>query len=209
MLAGHEHQPNFQKITASGNEYLMLDAGATNPPGSEKRSPHCYNWIEFELVQQQQSFSLGVRVYPRVWIHERASFGPDQNRIGGATSEYFSVACRNFKPIDRAATPSAEAINTAPTAINEEEPAAMPEEERFAKLTYFFWRYLDWQQRYGVLAKMDILPKGLDRPVPQLLERNALASARTEEKLAAVWDAVMEYVPGDEREQNPFREGRT
>jgi hypothetical protein len=204
MLSGHEHQPAFRHIHENDSEYVMLDAGAANPPQSEQRSPHCYNWIEFECVEKNGAFRLEVSVYPRVWITNLAKFGPDQNRIGGYVSQTYSVGCPNFKKITAAKTSAEPATPLVPIGIHEEEAAAMPDEERFAKLLYFFWRYLDWQQRYGVLAKVEVLPQGMDRPMPQVLERNALATARAQDKLSAIWDEVMTHVPEAEREPNPF-----
>jgi Calcineurin-like phosphoesterase/GTPase-associated adaptor domain len=203
ILTGHEHQPAFRKIEERGAEYLMLDAGATNPPGSEKRSPHCYNWIEFELLEKDSQFSLEVSVHPRVWVPDLAAFGADSNRIAGANSSSFSVKCPNYSKIP---TIDAAPAATAPSIVIDVpgREAAMPDEARFAKLLYYFWRYLDWQQRYGVLARADVLPKGLDRPVPQVLERNALAAAQSQGKLATVWDEVMKHVPEPQRERNPF-----
>src|SRR4051812_36267616 len=149
LLAGHEHQPRFRKISEGGSEYLMLDAGATTPPGSEQRSPYCYNWLEFEVTEREGSFELGVCVYPRKWIHDSARFGADRERTGGSESETHFVACPNYTRIDDAEAPEAGSILTVPVGVNEDEAATMPEEERFAKLLYFFWRYLDWRQRYA------------------------------------------------------------
>jgi hypothetical protein len=202
ILAGHEHQPRFRKIMEAGTEYLMLDAGATTPPGSEQRSPFCYNWLEFELTEANGSFSLSVSVFPRKWIHEKAEFDEDRERTDGAGFEQFTVPCRNYAKI--AEPPPVEAVSATPVGVNEEEIATMPDEERFAKLLYFFWRYLDWRQRYAVLAKVDVLPKGLERPMPQLVERGALSTARDRNKLADIWDEVMTHVPEAERQQNPF-----
>ncbi|WOH68866.1 metallophosphoesterase [Bradyrhizobium sp. BWA-3-5] len=202
LLAGHEHQPRFRKVMEGNTEYLMLDAGATTPPGSEQRSPFCYNWIEFDLSEANDNFSLGVSVFPRKWIHGKAEFDTDRERTDGAESLRFSVPCRNYTKIAEA--PAAETVSVTPVGVNEEEIAAMPDEERFARLLYFFWRYLDWRQRYAVLTKVDVLPKGLERPMPQLVERSALSTARDRNKLAEVWDEVMAYVPAAERQQNPF-----
>jgi len=202
ILAGHEHQPRFRKIMEAGTEYLMLDAGATTPPGSEQRSPFCYNWLEFELTEANGSFSLSVSVFPRKWIHEKAEFDEDRERTDGAGFEQFTVSCRNYAKIEE--PPPVEAVSATPVGVNEEEIATMPDEERFAKLLYFFWRYLDWRQRYAVLAKVDVLPKGLERPMPQLVERGALSTARDRNKLADIWNEVMTHVPEAERQQNPF-----
>jgi calcineurin-like phosphoesterase family protein len=202
ILAGHEHQARFRKIIEGGVEYLMLDAGATTPPGSEKRSPFCYNWLEFDLSEGNGAFELGVSVFPRKWMDQKAEFDLDRERTDGAEFERFSVPCRNYTKI--AAPQAVEVVSTIPVGVNEEDNAAMPDEERFAKLLYFFWRYLDWRQRYAVLAKVDVMPKGLERPMPQLVERNALSTARDQEKLGDVWNEVMTHVPEADRQQNPF-----
>lgn len=204
LLTGHEHHPAFRKIEENGKEYLMLDAGAANPPGGEKRSPHCYNWIEFDVRENAGTCSLDVTVHPRIWLQEKTEFGPDRERIDGTTSQTYSVRCHNYKPIAAAVSDPAPTGTPIHVGVSDAEAMGMSDDERFAKLTYYFWRHLDWQQRYGVLAKMDVLPKGLDRPMPQVLERNALSIAREQGKLAAIWDEVMTYVPEPQREPNPY-----
>jgi len=204
ILAGHEHHPAFRKVEENGKEYLMVDAGAANPPGSEKRSPHCYNWIEFDVREKAGAFSLDVTVHPRIWMPEKTEFWPDRERIDGATSLTYSVRCHNYKPIVAEAAAPAATGTPIHVGVGDAEAVVMPDDERFAKLMYYFWRYLDWQQRYGVLAKADVWPKGLDRPMPQVLEHNALSTARDQDKLAAIWDEVMTYVPEPQREPNPF-----
>jgi hypothetical protein len=57
------------------------------------------------------------------------------------------------------------------------------------------------------LAKVDVLPQGLEKPVPQVLERNALAMARKQNKLGEVWNEVMTKVPEGQKEVNPFEGG--
>lgn len=74
-----------------------------------------------------------------------------------------------------------------------------------AKLKFLFWRYLDWQQRLKVLVQADALPPSADRPVPQTMERLALETARRHGKLAAIWDAMMAYVPDARKQANPFK----
>jgi hypothetical protein len=78
------------------------------------------------------------------------------------------------------------------------------EGEHFARLKYFFWKYLDWQQRLEVLVLLDILPSTSSQPVPQTMERLALESAQRQRKLPDLWEAVMKHVPEKKREQNPF-----
>ena len=78
------------------------------------------------------------------------------------------------------------------------------DEAAVAKLKLLFWRYLDWQQRLKVLVQADALPPSADRPVPQTMERLALENARQQGKLAAIWDAMMKYVPESKKQENPF-----
>lgn len=73
-----------------------------------------------------------------------------------------------------------------------------------ARLRLYFWRYLGWRERLSVLVSHGLLPATADQPLPQTLERLALDLARDESKLAELWDAVMEHVPDDKRQVNPF-----
>jgi hypothetical protein len=204
IMAGHEHKAAFRKVEEAGSEYLVIDAGATNPPGGKTRYPHAYNWVEFSLSEESGRFNMAVTVYPRVWSTDRASFQADSTRIGGVTSETFSVKCPNYRALAPSDAIPAATSSRVPIGVIDSESAPMAEDQRFAQLLYFFWRYLDWQQRYGVLAKLEILPQGLDKPMPQVVERSALASAKAQQKLGAVWDEVMQYVPETDRQNNPY-----
>ena len=76
----------------------------------------------------------------------------------------------------------------------------------FDRLRYLFWRYLDWQQRLKLLVDADVLPKTPSQPVPQTLERLALVEvAKKDEKLHALWEAIMPFIPEEKRASNPFK----
>ncbi len=81
----------------------------------------------------------------------------------------------------------------------------MDDEAAVAKLKFLFWRYLNWRQRLKVLVKADSLPSSADRTVPHTMERLAIENARASGKLPDVWDAMMEFLPPDKRQDNPFR----
>jgi predicted phosphodiesterase len=202
ILAGHEHLANIRKIEEDEFEYLLIDAGATNPPGEEDRQPYTYSWLEFEVHQSSNNVALDVTVHPRVWV--KTDFAADTNRLKGVSSRTFTLKCPNYKPIPAARAPATGTIVSTPINVREGEVEPMPEDEKFAKLLYYFWRYLDWQERLKVLVTADVLPSGPDKPLPQALEQSALAKARQEHKLATIWEAVMSRVPMDKREQNPF-----
>ena len=81
----------------------------------------------------------------------------------------------------------------------------MSNDSGFDRLRYFFWRYLDWQQRLQVLVQVDALPRTADEPLPQTMERIALeTAARDGHKLFELWQAVMPLIPEEKRVPNPF-----
>ena len=127
---------------------------------------------------------------------------------GNPILPYSAICCQETG--DRWVQPQPSATRADPPSLggsdDMEGDASMAnnEEERFAQLRYFFWRYLDWRQRIKVLVDADVLPDTANRPVSQTMERLALNSARTQGKLGQVWEAVMKVVPDDKREQNPF-----
>lgn len=211
IMVGHEHIPAIQKILHENkNERLMIASGATNPPETGGRYRYTYNWLEFRLQATDAVPDLVVKVYPRIWVEEHTMFMPDHARLGGDESREFPLACPNFKSqlIQHEPAGAAPAAK-APERITTEGVAPMVGEhdERFARLRYFFWRFLDWRQRLSVLVQLDVLPNTPERPMPQTMERLALNSARAQKKLDKLWAAVMELVPEDKREDNPFTQG--
>lgn len=220
IMVGHEHIPRINKtIDGQKNEWLEIYSGATNPP--ESGAPYCYayNWIEISLREKAGSHLLAVNVLPRVWVPEQTRFAADTQRLGGHESAEFEITCPALKPAPTAVggatspatTPasSASAARGAGSGPATGGPMATDNEAALAKLKFLFWRYLDWQQRLKVLVQADALPPSADRPVPQTLERLALENARQQGKLAAIWDAMMAYVPDTKKQVNPFNKTRS
>lgn len=84
IMVGHEHALNIQKTTDgfTQKEWLVIHAGATNPP--EKDYHYTYNWLEFSCEQKNGHQCLVVEVFPRVWVQERVRFDADRARLGGS-----------------------------------------------------------------------------------------------------------------------------
>lgn len=211
IIVGHEHQLDIHKITdPQGLEWLVIYAGATNPPQGSDHYPYRYNWLDFALDSESDKKSLVVTVHPRVWDHDPPRFVPDQARLSGEVSTDFSLACPNYKPVLEHQT--TEAVDAAP--VEGQIPLAQGDSQmtdesfQFDRLRYFFWHYLDWRKRIRVLVELDILPEMIDKPVPQTMERLALDAARDQGKLHDLWSAVMEMVPEGKREANPFTANR-
>jgi predicted phosphodiesterase len=217
LMVGHEHIPDVNKtVDVLKNEWLDIYSGATNPPEAGAPYQFAYNWTEVHLRGKAGSHALAVNVFPRVWVPEQTQFAADLQRLAGRESAEFEIACPGIKPAAihsgtspptvAAAAPASTAGSPAPlgtptggTTMSTNDDAAV------AKLKFLFWRYLDWQQRLKVLVQADALPPSADRPVPQTMERLALETARRHGKLAAIWDAMMAYVPEARKQANPFK----
>jgi Calcineurin-like phosphoesterase/GTPase-associated adaptor domain len=227
IMVGHEHTLNIHKTqdALAGKEWLVIYAGATNPPEGDNYG-YTYNWIEFSREEREGRHELIVEVFPRVWVQQAVRFDADHNRLGrSAESVRIGIACTNLHPVSGQAAPiAAEPLQAAATGKIEESsvpstqllasPRAEPPREYamntdtsgFDRLRYLFWRYLDWQQRLKVLVDVDALPKTAAQPIPQTLERVALeTAARNAGKLHDLWEAVMPLIPADKRASNPFK----
>lgn len=207
LLWGHEHQSEILKIADGGEERLEIHAGAITPPERGEPYKYCYNWIEIKSVVDGARYQILVTVYPRVWKPSETKFVADKARCLGEESVSHQLLCPNFK--DQKGPNSFEDISEgsgmSESVTSPREPQmASGEFDCFARLRYFFWKYLNWRQRLEVLVEVDILPSGTSQPVPQTMERLALNTARDQGKLRQLWEAVMEMVPEDKREANPF-----
>jgi hypothetical protein len=223
IMVGHEHELNIHKTTdhMTGCEWLVIYAGAANPP--EKELTFTYNWLEFGCEERNNLAYLVIEIFPRAWVPERVCFEADRNRItGGAESTRVEIACPNVRmnAADEEVTekPAPPQTSTAPDFASEN--AAQPAEKDlagegdrsmakddadFIRMRYLFWRYLDWQQRLKVLVDVNALPETADQPLPQILEGQALDSAaRDRATLRRLWEAIMPLIPVEKRGKNPF-----
>jgi len=207
ILTGHEHMQRVRKETSEiGDEYLRVYAGATNPPETGGAYPYRYSWLELALhIEGEQQF-IRVTVRPRVWEHNRTEFVADKNLLNSTNeSASFNILCPSYKKPPAAATaspsPSASTLPVAKEAVMTEELNT----QDIQRLQYFFWSYLDeWQVRIRILVDLDLLPDTKNQPVPHTLERLALESAKSGDKLHSLWEAVMTHVPVPKRKPNPF-----
>jgi DNA repair exonuclease SbcCD nuclease subunit len=213
IMMGHEHNLEIKKITREDeSEQLEIYAGATNPKEGEVSYTYRYNWIEFSLEPTEPS-RLSITVHPRVWNYDNPHFVADFNRLNGSASATFSLACPNFTILDDSPEehPDTETVEAPVRDLDVESIEVLDnmsaEDEDFAKLRYFFWKYLNWQKRLEILVELHILPSVASQPVPQTMERLALEAARRENKLRELWDAVMQGVPAEKRQSNPFAGG--
>jgi hypothetical protein len=213
IMVGHEHDAKIQKMSREdGSEQLEIYAGATNPPGGRYYS-YRYNWLEYEITETREGIALVVTVHPRVWDTAGTRFIADTARLDGLSSKSFSLKCTEFESIisdeDHDFGGRSSNCGTGIRMVEDDPHIDMlliqDESEQFARLRYFFWKYLDWSERLKILVDLDLLPSTLNQPVPQTFERLALDKARTNGKLHELWAAVMTIVPAEKREPNPFQ----
>ena len=207
ILTGHEHMQRVRKETSeTGDEFLRVYAGATNPPETGGAYPYRYSWLELALHIDGDRQFIRVTIYPRVWEHNRTEFVADKNLLDSTNdSATFDLLCPSYKKPYAAATatppPSGSALPVAEEGVMVDEQNA----KDIQRLQYFFWSYLDeWQDRIRILVDLDLLPDTKSQPVPHTLERLALDRARSADKLYALWEAVMQHVPSPKRKPNPF-----
>jgi hypothetical protein len=213
IMVGHEHSLNIQKTTDafSGKEWLVIYAGATNPP--DKGYSYQYNWLEFSYVEKDQKQHLVVEIFPRAWVQQKVQFDADRTRLGSSgESVKIEIPCPHLHIVTEpqhenvagSATDEGPSDSVVP-AGQAQGRSTMSNDNGFDRLRYFFWRYLDWRQRIQVLVQVDALPKTADEPLPQTMERIALeTAARDSSKLYELWEAVMPLIPEEKRGSNPF-----
>lgn len=210
ILTGHEHCLKVDPEISSSTQTLWIVSGATNSPDGDDPYQYRYNWIEFFLENIPTSPILHVKLFPRIWNSEQTGFVPDSILTNGEEFLEYNIPCTNLIPT------SSEEVNTYKNLTTTPEPEAIQEVQQMAqesierhegpyiKLRYLFWKYLNWDERLSVLVKLDLLPSQVEQPIPQTLERLALEKAQDEGKLSQLWDSIMNFVPEDEKSQNPF-----
>ena len=206
VLTGHEHILRiFKETSVARDEFLRISAGATNPPETGGAYPYRYSWLEIALHIEGERQYIRVTLHPRVWEHNHTAFVADKNLLGGNNeSASFDLLCPSYKK-PAIATESPRSSGTALAVAKERAMSDKLNAEDVQRLQYFFWSYLSaWQDRIRILVSLDLLPDTKNQPVPHTLERLALDRANTGDKLYALWEAVMPYVPAQKRKPNPF-----
>jgi hypothetical protein len=212
IMVGHEHISRFSKVSTADHERVDLSSGATNPPEQGALYKHTYNWIEMSVSKSGDGVVvLKVEVVSRAWSPDTTRFTADRPRMADKDSVTFEIQCARIKPREVAVV-KAESTPPTPVSPNAASPEAPkggvamePSDGDVEQLQFLFWRYLDWRQRLTVLVKADVLPTSAEKPVPQTLERLAISTARKQGKLGAVWDAMLDFLPEDKRQANPFK----
>lgn len=208
VLVGHEHSLDVHQINHADGETLWIHAGATNSPEGAEPYQYRYNWLEFSIDNGEAGSKLHVRVYPRVWDPGRTKFICDHNKAHGNEYMDYSLACPHYQAHRETAKDIESSLPLMPDNQGEVENKVQESMERtdepYAKVRYLFWKYLGWRERLSVLVELNLLPAKLDQPIPQTLERMALEKAKSEGKLSKLWEAVMKYVPENQKEANPF-----
>ncbi len=212
LLTGHEHRLQIlQTCRDGGSHYIHICSGSANP--NENVAPYIYryNWIEIELKEVDTRYILAVKISPRKWNYSSTKFVVDADLTN--CEQYFEaeMVCPNFvcKEKDRS-TPVSLVEGEGGCLTNMASDSVLMIENsspEFARLRYFFWKYLDWSARMKVLVQFDILPATKIQSLPQTIESVALGELAKRGLLSDAWEMIMNFVPEDKREANPFDKG--
>jgi predicted phosphodiesterase len=202
QVFGHEHLQEVHLISdANQDSRLVIASGAVTPDNAHEPYIYRYNVLEFALSGDAASPHLTVTIFPRIWVPELTRFSADTNRLSGRESASFTLPCPQFR------LPAAIQAGLAANTLGHENVAIEAtdgQSESFAKVNYFFWRFLTWQQQLTVLVEADVLPVDVKAPSLQAIAHKALQRAKSEGKLGSLWERIMALVPVEKREQNPF-----
>lgn len=204
LLFGHEHTQGFEKVENQyGQTQLHVFSGAVNPPEGSPEYPFRYNWLEFRLVGEPGARRLSLSLWPKVWSFQETKYVLDRQGLGEKPLHTFDVPCPKFRPEIAAVSvpnsPGPDESCERPREVTMQEP-----DRDFERLKYYFWTYLDWQERVKALASLDVLPKTTTQPQPQTLEHLALKAAKQKGRLRELWDMTMANVPPNDQAPNPF-----
>ena len=193
FISGHEHNPSVNTETIEeGSDLMMLAAGATIPPDSDKTFNYCYNFIEFDW--DDSADALSVCIWPRAWVNKQKRFDTDDARLGGRDPR-FTLACPNFRKAPQVNNlPTQEAVvdgasdNVSITMLDEHAPETQEEAmvDTYPLLLLRFFRDISPAQRIVILASLGALPPNWRGTLSESIERKAfdsLVKARRSEEL--------------------------
>ena len=179
FISGHEHSPSVTiEATGEDSHLMMLSSGATVPYNSDDEFTYCYNFLEFEWVEETDE--LAVHIRPRCWIDEDKSFGADDERLGGRDPK-FILGCPGFRaaedkshrfaPGDRAAKPDVFLVKRSDGLGTDSEGSVV--DDCYSLLLLRFFRDISPAQRMRILVSLDALPSSWSGTLNESFERKA------------------------------------
>lgn len=199
VLTAHEHLANLEKRTAlHGLEKIEISAGAITNTDSDGPFEFAYNLLELDILEESKVL-LSMTVWPRVWGMSAPRFVPDTIKTGGTESKTIMIDCGLIRAHAEASTMHTESV------LGQSIVMQSDDTEDFGRLKHFFWHYLTWDQRIGVLVRAGVLPPSTKNRLPQMIELEFLLRAKENDKLAQVWDDITSFVPPEKQKQNPFK----
>ena len=208
QLFGHKHTFHHRKVTETGNESLIVSAGAVHPSRKEVDWQPRYNFISISVVENNNQRQLEVKVWPRIYTAEKR-FAADFTTNGSDHRiSHINIGAWNGKTLPERhsvheviiGTTSGTHMATVPQATHIVEEAIM-ENERL--LVYRFFS-LSYPQIVRIAVDLDLL-RTEDRGANEtdLLNR-FYTRAKAANRLAELWQRVKESGSDDQLQGNPF-----
>ena len=176
-MSGHEHFLSAKvEQTEQCGDLLMLAAGATVPPYSDREFGYRYNIIEFDWDPAEDSIVVDVR--PRIWQNEQKRFDADTEILGGRCL-HFVLACPFFRRAKRDVDNEHERRTDAFDTVTIKRPSDGDDsgwqamDDKYALLLLRFFRDITAAQRLAVLTLFDAIPSNYNGTLNESFQRMA------------------------------------
>ena len=201
FISGHEHEPGvcIEKID-HGKDLMLLAAGATIPPSTDKSFTYCYNSLEFKWEENSDALSVDVR--SREWEDTIKDFSDGTERPVKHDSTYI-LGCPNFQSAphtpastdrkceDKSVSNVVEIdILNGPVADAKEEPMIEP----YPLMLLHFFRDISAAQRIRILAALGAIPPDLKGGLNETIERRAFDSLVEADRADELWAELQKMI---------------
>lgn len=209
LMSGHEHRLDITlEEVEDGGHFMMVEAGAANPPDVGGGYRFAYNFLDFAWDAERDN--LQVTVSPRVWDEDRKRFMADFSRFMGRVSRTYTLGCPFFRAAPRlvSTVPTSSTAALGPLLDKSSAPVIPADASRsdslvtsprevamsddpYPRLRLLFFRELDQTQRLRVLVELGALPKNLPSFPTMGIERKGLDRIRNTGRLAELEAAIV------------------
>lgn len=196
FISGHEHSPShkLENIDAV-SDLVMLASGAAAPPKANAEYNYCYNILEFEWVEADDTLNLNI--YGRTWDADTVKFTDDLIHFQNGKQAY-KLNCPNFKKLaspaisdDKIDIASNDSLDDANTIVADTYNDCSMEEEKEIQLVLLrFFRDLSSGDRLSLLIELSAIPSTWNSSITHGVERIAFDKLVKEGKLSQIHDKI-------------------
>jgi len=195
QLFGHVHSFDVVQL----NNSLILSAGAMQPPEGEPGWEPRYNVLELDLIGDDNSRKLNVKLFRRKWNTATRHFEPEYDDHGKSWSEYnLELSADERHLYDFGAAEIEKNINNPAMA---ESVTDLSKPDPLKVLARLFWT-MPYVTKTSVAVKLGLVEE-VDKDLTEIQRVQAYFRRAVEKGLQSkLWDLVMKET--GQQIQNPF-----